>query len=123
MHIFLYFYLWYYMGLMMEILKPSELGKTPEIWGESIKIYKNESKNVEIGLFTVGPNKSMDIHKHDEADELIYVLEGRASFSIDNVEKELTQGSAILIPRKINHKAFNKSSEPYNCLYIICQLK
>jgi len=55
MHIFLYFYLWYYMGLMMEILKPSELGKTPEIWGESIKIYKNESKNVEIGLFTVGP--------------------------------------------------------------------
>jgi len=107
----------------MRIIKTSELQKVPEPWGVSIKIFKNESEKVEIGLFSVDPKKSMSVHTHEDTDELIYVLEGKADFAVGNEETELSEGSAVFIPRQIKHKAFNKGAKPYWCLYIVCPLK
>jgi quercetin dioxygenase-like cupin family protein len=97
--------------------------KVSEPWGESLKIFENKQKHFVVGLFTVTPNKSMQIHTHDEADELIYVLEGKASYLVGKQEAELNQGSAILVPKKIEHKFFNNGSEKYKCLYIVGQIK
>jgi len=107
----------------MEIIRASDQPKISEPWGVSIKLFKNESKNVEIGLFSVDPDKSMSMHTHEDWDELIYVLEGKANFAVDDEETELSKRSAVFIPKQIKHKAFNKSEEPCWCLYIVCALK
>jgi len=107
----------------MEVFNASELKKTAEVWGSSKKIYQNSSKKIEIGLFSVDPKKSMTMHEHNDADEFIFILDGEASFTVDEKEISLGKGSAILIPKEIQHKAFNNNEKTNLCLYIVCPLE
>ncbi len=111
------------MRLEMEITKASELQQTLEPWGVSVRLFQNESRRVKIGLFSVDPGRSMNMHAHEDTDELIYVLEGQANFTVDEREIELSEGSTIVVPRRILHKAFNKGAKPYWCLYVVSALK
>ena len=106
----------------MGIKRNYELKSTPESWGKSVNLHTNDSKNIEIGLFTVEPDKSMAIHSHKEADELIYVIKGTANFLVNGEESVLAEGSVILIPKRVKHKAYNLGSKPYECLYIVSEI-
>ena len=107
----------------MKIKRNFEIKSTPEPWGKSVILHTNKSKNIEIGLFTVEPDKSMDIHSHKEADELIYVIKGTANFLVNDAESVLSEGSVILIPKRVMHKAYNTGSKPYECLYLISEIQ
>jgi len=63
------------------------------------------------------------MHKHDGADEFIYVLKGRASFEDEQGIKHADEGEAVFIARNVLHKAFNENAEDYWCLYIVSPLK
>jgi quercetin dioxygenase-like cupin family protein len=107
----------------MSVFKAPNKNFTPQPWGKSYVMYKNVEKSVEIGVFGVDPEKEMQLHDHKDADEFIYVLEGESKFIIENREEKLTKGSAILIPKKVNHKAINDTQNPNLCLYIVCPLE
>lgn len=107
----------------MEIIRSSDLKEVSEPWGVSIVLLKNEEKSTEIGLFRCDPAKSMDLHTHDEGDEIIYVLKGKGNFRVQSEEAELSEGSAVFIPKNVEHRAFNKGPREYWCLYIVSPLR
>ena len=107
----------------MKIFDSSELNKVSEDWGSSVKMFENKSTKVEIGLFSVDAGKGMAMHGHKDADEFIFILDGEANFVVDEKEVKLGKGSAILIPKEVQHRAFNNNEKPYKCLYIVCPLE
>ena len=107
----------------MEIIRSLDLKKLSQSWGVSIELFKNEKKNTELGLFRCDPDKTMDIHKHEHGDEIIYVINGTGNFQVKTKEIELSEGSALFIPKKVEHKAFNKGKKEYWCFYVISSLK
>lgn len=48
-------------------------------------------------------------HKHDESDEIFYVLEGAPSFLVGEVWRVMPQGSFLMIPQGIIHDFRNES--------------
>jgi quercetin dioxygenase-like cupin family protein len=65
----------------------------------------------------------MTMHGHKDADEFIFVLDGEANFEVDEKEIKLGKGSAILIPKQVQHRAFNNNEKTCLCLYVVCPLE
>ena len=55
-------------------------------------------------------------HKHDENEEVFYVLEGTASILIGEKWHHLSAGSFCLVPRGIMHDFRNEGSQPIRLL-------
>ncbi len=111
------------MVFILKIIPSKEVSEKPEPWGSSKILFKGEKTKSEIGLFKCSAGKSMDMHKHIESDELIYVLNGKAIFEDEEGTMELGAGSAVFIPRNKEHRASNKGQEDYWCLYVISNLE
>jgi mannose-6-phosphate isomerase-like protein (cupin superfamily) len=43
-------------------------------------------------------------HSHPETDELFFVLSGRLTIKLDDVEVELTPGQLFVVPRGLHHQ-------------------
>jgi len=43
-------------------------------------------------------------HKHDDEDELFFVIEGRLKMELDNKILEIGEGEFVIVPRGIYHK-------------------
>lgn len=110
-------------GNDLKIIDSSKLNKTSETWGSSVIMFENKSSQVEIGLFSVDARKSMAMHEHEDEDELIFVLDGEAYFAVEEKEVKLGKGSAILIPKQVQHRAFNNNEKTCLCLYIVSPLE
>lgn len=107
----------------MKIISSKEVGEKLEPWGSSKILFKNDKTKSEIGLFKCSAGKSMEMHKHEESDELIYVLNGKAIFEDEEGVEEVEAGSAVYLPRNKLHKAVNKGQEDYWCLYVVSNLE
>lgn len=46
----------------------------------------------------LSPGMDLNPHKHDDTDQLAYILEGRANYYIDGVPHEMAPGSMLLVP-------------------------
>lgn len=57
-------------------------------------------------------------HKHDDNDEIFYVLEGSASILIGEQWHVLAAGSFCMIPRGVLHDFRNESSAPIRLLNV-----
>ncbi len=71
------------------------------------------TKSMEFGFITINGGEGHDIHTHDGADEILYVVEGEGVQTIyekDNVTKQdVKPGDLIYIPADVEHSTFNKS--------------
>ncbi|MDI6792720.1 MAG: cupin domain-containing protein [bacterium] len=47
-------------------------------------------------LVTVPPNSSIGLHKHEENEEMYFILEGRGIMTVNNEEMEVSTGDLIL---------------------------
>ncbi len=64
------------------------------------------------GICEIPPGSSNVRHAHPDADEVIYVLQGRLRFVFDDVEHVLEPFEAILVPRDAMHQIFNDGPGP-----------
>lgn len=49
------------------------------------------------------PGMALGPHKHDDFDQLAYIMEGRANYYIDDVPYEMGPGSMLLVPAGAMH--------------------
>ncbi|PYH44022.1 cupin domain-containing protein [Aspergillus saccharolyticus JOP 1030-1] len=56
-------------------------------------------------------------HRHTQA-ELYYVLEGRATVTIDGQSHPVEKGTAVFIPGDAEHSVMNTSDEEFKWLYV-----
>ncbi len=64
------------------------------------------SNLVQLMEYRFPPNKSMDVHQHDDHDQIGYVISGRIVLVIDGVERELGPGDIYHAPAGVPHGAW-----------------
>ena len=84
-------------------------------WGKlSWLIGQHETPGAEqtFGLVTIMPKKRNPLHLHPNCEEIFYVLSGTCKHKLGDILIELTPGTAILIPKGVEHWAKCTSDEP-----------
>lgn len=49
-------------------------------------------------------NRTLDFHKHENSDELFYVIEGTFKLEFENEIFELSQGDFFIVPKNTMHR-------------------
>lgn len=57
-------------------------------------------------------------HTHEHAEEVMYILSGRAIGGVGTTEMEMVKGDTIWVPRGEVHWAYNPFDEPLEMLFI-----
>ena len=71
------------------------------------------AKELTLGRTTIAVGANNPLHRHPNCEEALYVLSGRINHKIAGTpDVVLATGEAIVIPRNINHQAFNIGTEP-----------
>ena len=69
------------------------------------------SNNMALGTQQVPIRIGIQIHQHQEADEVLFVLEGTGFGILDDIHMSVEKGSAIYIPKGAWHGVENPDSE------------
>lgn len=70
-------------------------------------------------VMALQPNEDIGMEVHEDHDQFIRVESGMGKAVIDDVEYDLADGSAIVIPAGSNHNVINTSAEDKMKLYTI----
>ena len=62
------------------------------------------------------PGEGPPLHRHVDADEFMYVLEGRLRFRLDEDLHDAPAGSFVFIPKGLTHTWQNAGEEPARLL-------
>jgi oxalate decarboxylase/phosphoglucose isomerase-like protein (cupin superfamily) len=97
-------------------ITPDDIATMTFEWG-AIKWFVTP-ENVEgasstFGEVVINPQGGHDRHEHPNADEVLYVIEGRGRQTVgDEPEFEINAGDAVWVPRGTLHSTFNDSWRP-----------
>ena len=69
------------------------------------------SNNMALGTQQVPISAGIPVHQHNEADEVLFVLEGAGLGILGDVRMSIEKGSAIFIPKGVWHGVENPDSE------------
>ena len=69
------------------------------------------SNNMALGTQQVPIHTGIQVHQHQEADEVLFVLEGTGFGMLGNARMPVEKGSAIYIPKWVWHGVENPDSE------------
>ena len=78
------------------------------------KMKKNalfESPRLFYDLYCLLPGQSQKVHAHEDSDKVYYVLEGTGRFTVDDEERDLPQGHAVIAPAGEPHGVRNETQE------------
>lgn len=69
-----------------------------------------------VGLNCLEPNQIQNLHTHDDADKIYFVLEGRGQFTIGDKVAEASTGMLVLARAGVPHGLTNTGSERLSLL-------
>ena len=72
----------------------------------------------QISLLRILPHNKFPRHIHPNSEDMIYILRGRAIFSIGEEEIEGSAGEVIVIPENTPHSAINNAEEDMEAIVI-----
>ena len=78
------------------------------------KMKKNalfETPRLFYDLYCLLPGQSQKVHAHEDSDKVYYVLEGTGRFTVDDEERDLPQGHAVIAPAGEPHGVQNETQE------------
>jgi len=61
---------------------------------------------------TVRPGKNLEPHRHENHEQIYYVLEGGGLLTIGDETRNVTKGDAVYIPPNATHSFYNDSDSP-----------
>ncbi len=69
------------------------------------------------GVASIEPGIEMDPHIHKNEEEIIYILSGKGTVSVDGKLESIKQGSVIKLPIGSEHYIHNTSNEIMNFVF------
>ena len=78
-----------------------------------------QSPHLTLGLNCLEPGQIQNVHAHDGADKIYYVLEGKGNFTIGTEQRVAEQGTLIVAPAGIPHGVTNNGRERLSLLVTI----
>lgn len=65
------------------------------------------------------PSSTSGIHRHLEADEFFYVLQGTGRIRLGSQEHEIGPGDTIFVPVGTNHRITSSESDPLHVIFVV----
>jgi quercetin dioxygenase-like cupin family protein len=88
--------------------------------GESGVKYLLRGPKIDWGVILMLPGEELGGHYHNEVEETFYVVEGRGTFLVNEVEYEGVAGDAFRMEAADRHDIVNNSDEPLKLVFIKC---
>lgn len=76
------------------------------------------STKVWMGITIIERESNSNMHKHDDSEEIFYVLSGSGSIKVGDEEENIVPGSCIYIPPNIFHQLINPGPERLRVLAV-----
>lgn len=74
------------------------------------------NRHCQATLLRILPGHRFPKHVHPDSDDVIYVLKGRAVFTVGEEEMEVSRGELVVVPERIPHSAYNPTADDVECL-------
>ena len=65
------------------------------------------------------PGKAHDFHRHPNQEEVIYVLRGEIELWVEDEQRLVGPGDAVVIPAGVVHASFNVGAEPAKLIAVL----
>jgi quercetin dioxygenase-like cupin family protein len=88
--------------------------------GDSGVKYLFRGPRIDWGVILLLPGQSLGGHYHHEVEETFYVLEGQATFHVDDVTHDLVAGDALRLEAPECHDVVNEGDLPLKMVFIKC---
>ena len=88
--------------------------------GDSGVKYLLRGPRIDWGVILLLPGQRLGGHYHEEVEETFYVLEGQATFYVDDVKHQLVAGDAVRLEAPERHDVVNDSDQPVKLVFIKC---
>jgi oxalate decarboxylase/phosphoglucose isomerase-like protein (cupin superfamily) len=75
------------------------------------------SEELCVGVGELPPGKILGLHHHVGDAEFYYVISGRATVTVEDMEIDATPGTAIYIPESAKHMIVNDGDETFVMVY------
>lgn len=115
------------MAKFLSMVSPDDVETQVLDWGQFQWLNEPRvtgAKKQILGLGRIKPGKGHTRHNHEDSEEFIYFLEGKARQTIENEngvqEKELGPGELIYIPQGAYHSTINTGNE--DLVFLCCYL-
>jgi quercetin dioxygenase-like cupin family protein len=92
---------------------PPDQGRNWELIARAV----NGSVDLNLGVYSMGPNQLHPPHYHPLKSEFYYILEGSCLVRVDDEEIEGTPGTAFYLPAGTVHAVRTRASEQMTLLY------
>lgn len=98
--------------------------KVPKPYERVLKVCmspeEGSTKDFTLIVSLISPKSSTNYHSHDEGGELMYVVTGRGSVTIEGKEHEIAPDTAIFAPLGVRHRLVNSSDETMKvvCVFV-----
>lgn len=93
----------------------SKVGETQAAGDNRTRLLANPertgNKYCQVGLLRILPGHKFPMHKHPDSEDVIYIMKGRADFTVGEEKFELGPGELIVIPEHVPHFAVNPTNE------------
>jgi quercetin dioxygenase-like cupin family protein len=67
---------------------------------------------------TAAPGEGPPLHRHADEDELLYVIDGRFRFRLEDDVSEAAAGALVFVPRRVRHTWQNVADAPARMLVV-----
>ncbi len=89
-------------------------------WGKAyIMLNKPVNGNVEAGIYACDAGKSLNLHAHEDGDELCYILEGDAIFEMEGAKTKVCKGEMIRLAKGKMHLSYGADGQAFVSAYIV----
>lgn len=88
--------------------------------GNSGVKYLFRGPKIDWGVILLLPGQRLGGHFHNEVEETFYVLDGQATFYVNDVKHLLVAGDAVRLEAPERHDVVNDGDQPLKMVFIKC---
>jgi mannose-6-phosphate isomerase-like protein (cupin superfamily) len=70
------------------------------------------TKNLAVTWVDCPPGSEQQLHRHDTQEQVYVIILGRGTMIVGDEQREIDEGTLVVIPRRTRHAIRNTSSEP-----------
>jgi quercetin dioxygenase-like cupin family protein len=77
-------------------------------FADGVRIHAIGGEQVLLCKVTYAPGKQVPWHKHDDTEQVMFILEGEVDMTIEEETATLKAGDVVVVNRGLNHKLFSE---------------
>ena len=82
--------------------------------------YLGRGPRIDWGVILVLPGDALSGHYHEQVEETFYIIQGKGTFTIDDVVHQVVEGDVYRLEATERHSIHNDSDQPLKLVFIKC---